>query len=138
MVIFLAYRGSLAFPAVCVREVNSQSLTKGNTSNDKMEALLAKINSETLGRILLDIPDDICYGELKAKIKNSFAEGDEIYPPDVLDTLTRAQNYTVPKRSFIRNRDTLAFTTVGGENGGGTHQPLVQRHVHQQGASSRE
>ena len=94
--IFLAYGGSLAFPAVCEREMDSQSLTKGNTSNKKMEALLVNTNSEALGRIFLDGLDYIRYGELKARIETSFAKGTYIYPPDVADTLTRGHNYTVP------------------------------------------
>ena len=35
--------------------------------------------------------------------------------------LTRAQNYTVPKKPFVRNRDALAFTTIGVANKGGAN-----------------
>ena len=60
MATFLVYGGgSLAFPVVCGREMDSQSLKKGNTSNDKMEAILTKVNSEALGRIFPDSLDDI-------------------------------------------------------------------------------
>ena len=96
--------------------MNSQSLTKENTSNDKMEALLTKINNEALGRIVLGSLDNIQYGELKARIRNSFTEGNGIYPPDVADALTRAKKYTMPKNPVVPNRDTLSFTTVGGSN----------------------
>ena len=51
---------------------------------------LTKINSEALGRIFLDSLDNINYGKLKARIKNSFVEGTDVYPADVADTLTTA------------------------------------------------
>ena len=68
-------------------------------------------------RIFLDGLDDTCYGELKARIENSFAEGTDIYRTDVAYTLTRAQNYVISKKPFARNRDALAFTTAGGPMG---------------------
>ena len=100
-----------------MREMDTQKLTNLNASEAKPEALLDKINSKALGRIFLDSLDDARYGKLKAGTENSFAEGTNIYPPDVPDTLRRAQNYTIPKKPFLRNRDSLAFTTVGGKLG---------------------
>ena len=88
-----------------MREIDSPSLAKGNTSHDKMDAILAKIKSEALGRIFLDSLFKICHRELKARIENSFAKGTDIYLPDVVDTLTRAQNCTMQKheKSCIRH-----------------------------------
>ena len=45
-----------------------------------MEALLANINNKALGRIFLNSLNDICYGEFKARIRNNFTKGTDIYP----------------------------------------------------------
>ena len=119
MTIFFAYRGSVAFPAVYKREIVTQKLIKQNADTAKLEALLANINSKALGRIFLDSLDEARYDELKARIENSLVEGTNIYPLDVADKLTRAQNYIVPKKLFVWDRDTITFITAIGANGGG-------------------
>ena len=88
-----------------------------------MKALIKKINSEALVRIFLNSLDNTRYDKLKSRIENTFAEGGDVYPADVGDMLTRAQNYSMPKKPFVRNTDALAFaSTTNGPNMGRTNK----------------
>ena len=119
---FTAYGGSLFFPGVLDREVKARA--KGGkpvnlNQEDVKDEIIAKISNEAMARIFLDSLDNERFGELKSRIENSLAEGGDIYPVDVVDTLTRVQNFSVPKKPFILKWDALAFaTTTSGPNGG--------------------
>ena len=119
---FFSYGGSFFFPGVLEIEVRARE--KENKSVDLNDAqvkdeIVDKISSEALARIFLDSLDDARYGEFKSRIENSFTEGNNIYPADVAECLTRAQNFSIPRKPFTRTRDGLAFaTTAGGTHGG--------------------
>ena len=121
--IFFTYGGSLAFPSVYKREMTAQKLTKLSADPGVLVAFLEKISNKALARIFLGSLDDTRYGELKSRIKNIFAEAGNIYPADVADMLTRAQNYSIQKKPFVRNRDALIFaTSMGVPYGGRTNE----------------
>ena len=87
---FTAYGGSFFFPGVLDQEVKARAkIGKSVNLNqeDVKDEIIAKISNEAMASIFLDSLDDARFREPKSRIENSFAEGGDIYPIDVADTL---------------------------------------------------